>query len=294
MNRRKQKAMNEKPEPSSDTAPYSKATPSSDAALSGKAKSSQGLKSAPKKGCGYRLKAFFALAVLAILAAALIQIFSPLPDLSDPALRTPTSSIDIYEEGGDLYFLPEGSENAALGFIMYPGAKVPKEAYSYLGRAVAEAGYPAVLLDVRLGFAIFDAQAASRSITALPGVRKWVLAGHSLGGVTASGFAKQHQDIVDGIVFLASYPAASGSLAETRIRVLSVSASNDMLATQDKIGKAGTLLPDSANYVRIAGGNHAQFGDYGTQKGDGAAEIPPSRQQRSVVESVLALLASLR
>jgi len=177
---------------------------------------------------------------------------------------------------------------------MYPGAKVPKEAYSYLGRAVAEAGYPAVLLDVRLGFAIFDAQAASRPITALPGIRKWVLAGHSLGGVAASGFAKKHQDQVSGIVFLGSYPSASGSLAETRIRVLSISASNDMLATQEKIGKARPLLPDSANYIGIAGGNHAQFGDYGTQKGDGAAEIPPSRQQRSVAESVLALLASLR
>jgi len=288
MIRRKQTRSNEKPEPSSDAAPSGKVAPS------GKAESSEDSKSAPKKGCGRRLKVFFALAISAILVAGLIQMFSPLPDRSDPALRTPTSSMDIYEEGEDLYFLPAGSEDAALGFILYPGAKVPKEAYSYLGRAVAEAGYPAVLLGVRLGFAIFDTKAASRSMAALPGVRKWVLAGHSLGGVAASDFARKHQDLVDGIVFLGSYPSASGSLAETRIRVLSISATNDMLATQEKIGKARTLLPDSTSYVRIAGGNHAQFGDYGTQKGDGAAEIPPSRQQRSVMESVLTLLASLQ
>lgn len=292
--------MSEAPEPPSEAARSDKAAPSgkapssNDTASSSKATSPHTAAPARKKGCGSRVKALSFIALFAILTVSLLQFFSPLPDRSDPSSRTSSSLMNIYTEGGDLYFLPRGSEDAPLGFILYPGAKVPKEAYSYLGRAVAEAGYPAALLDVRLGFAIFDSEAASRPIAALPGIKKWVLAGHSLGGVAASSFAKTHQDIVGGIVFLGSYPSTGGSLSRTRVRALSVSASNDMLATQEKIDAAKALLPDSTSYVRISGGNHAQFGEYGTQKGDGAADIPPSRQQQSVVDSVLALLASLR
>ncbi|MFA5851635.1 MAG: alpha/beta family hydrolase, partial [Spirochaetales bacterium] len=160
--------------------------------------------------------------------------------------------------------------------------------------SVAEAGYPAVLLSVPLGFAIFNPSAASRPIASLPGVRKWVLAGHSLGGVAASLYAREHQDIIAGIVYLGSYPPGGGSLAGTKIKALSLSGTNDMLATAEKIDKAKPLLPESVRYVVIQGGNHAQFGDYGPQRGDGVAEITPRLQQSIVVESVLALLASMQ
>ena len=241
-----------------------------------------------------RVRAFITLVLLAILIISAIQMFSKFPDMSDPVLRVSTSAVDVHSDGKDIYFMPHGAENASLGFIMYPGAKVPKEAYSYLARSLAEAGYPAVLLDAPLGFAIFDVGAASRPAATLPGIRTWVLAGHSLGGVAAALFAKKHLDIVSGIVFLASYPPGGGSLAEARLQVLSISASNDMLATREKIEKARRLLPESTRYVRISGGNHALFGDYGSQRGDGAAEITSGRQQGVVVDSVLALLASLQ
>lgn len=211
-----------------------------------------------------RVRAFITLVLLAILIISAIQMFSKFPDMSDPVLRVSTSAVDVHSDGKDIYFMPHGAENASLGFIMYPGAKVPKEAYSYLARSLAEAGYPAVLLDAPLG------------------------------GVAAALFAKKHLDIVSGIVFLASYPPGGGSLAEARLQVLSISASNDMLATREKIEKARRLLPESTRYVRISGGNHALFGDYGSQRGDGAAEITSGRQQGVVVDSVLALLASLQ
>jgi len=235
------------------------------------------------------------MAVLVVLAAvAVLQYFSPLRDRSDPALRASTTDLHVYAEQGDLYFIPQKPATASTGFIFYPGAKVPKEAYSYLARAVAQSGYPAVLVGVPLGFAIFGSESASRPIAALPEVKKWVLGGHSLGGVAAALFAKKHQDIVTGIVFLASYPPGGTSLADTRIQALSISASNDMLATREKIAKATPLLPESTRYFVVDGGNHAQFGDYGTQRGDGVAEITPGRQQAETSASVLAFLAIFR
>ena len=251
-------------------------------------------KASGRKRSSSFVKIFVAAASFVFLGLVLVQTLSKQPNRSDPALRISSSSVSVYAQGGDLYFIPQGRETASTGFIMYPGAKVPKEAYSYLTRSVAEAGYPAVLIDVPLGYAIFNPNAASRPVAALPNVKRWVLAGHSLGGVAAALYAKKHQNIVAGIVFLGSYPPGGGSLASTKIQALSVAGQNDMLATKEKIEKAAPLLPESTKYISIPGGNHAQFGDYGPQRGDGAAEIPSGDQQRLVVDSVLAFLASLQ
>lgn len=213
-----------------------------------------------------------------------------LPDLSDPQLKRSSETVEVEKIGNDLYFIPK-VDKKPLGFIFYPGAKVPEGAYSYLARAVAEAGYPSVLLKMPLGYAIFDTKAAARAVRQLSDVNEWVVSGHSLGGVAAAMFARDNLNIVKGIVFLASYPAGGSSLANTEMRVLSISASNDMLATAEKIEKAKPLLPPHAEYQVIQGGNHAQFGTYGVQKGDGVAEIPAGLQLSAVIESVLAFLA---
>ncbi len=243
---------------------------------------------------GFRLRNIPIIALVLLLAVAALQVFSPATDHSDPSLRTSTADLRVYAEKGDLYFIPQKPDAASMGFVFYPGAKVPKEAYSYLARAVAQAGYPAVLVDLPLGFALFGVESAARPAAALPEVKTWVVGGHSLGGVAAALYARKHQDLVAGIVFLASYPPGGSSLANTKIRALSISASNDMLTTREKIAKSRPLLPESTRYLVIDGGNHAQFGDYGRQRGDGAAEIPPSLQQRETAESVSAFLASLR
>jgi hypothetical protein len=62
------------------------------------------------------------------------------------------------------------------------------------------------------------------------------------------------------------------------------------LATPAKIAAAGDRLPAGSRYVEIAGGNHAQFGEYGPQSGDGAAEIPGPAQRKAVVDEALGLL----
>lgn len=253
-----------------------------------------GAASPPRSGGRSRLKGFFIAVFIILLAVVALQMFLPAKDRSDPVLRASTADIHVYAEKGDLYFIPLKPDAPPFGFILYPGAKVPKEAYSYLARAIAQAGYPAVLVGVPLGFAIFGTESASRPIAALPDVKKWVIGGHSLGGVAAALYAKKHQDLVVGIVFLASYPPGGASLADTRIQALSISASNDMQATREKIAKAKPLLPESASYMVVDGGNHAQFGDYGPQRGDGAAEIAPSRQQMETADSVLAFLANFK
>lgn len=74
------------------------------------------------------------------------------------------------------------------------------------------------------------------------------------------------------------------------IPVVSISASNDGLATPAKIEESRSLLPADTQFVVIQGGNHAQFGSYGAQPGDGTASIPPETQWAQTVQATVDLL----
>lgn len=50
-------------------------------------------------------------------------------------------------------------------------------------------------------------------------------------------------------------------------------------------------LDNAENVVEIDGGNHAQFGNYGPQKGDLPAAISPQEQQAQTVAAISAFLA---
>jgi len=52
----------------------------------------------------------------------------------------------------------------------------------------------------------------------------------------------------------------------------------------DKIVAGRELMPQDYKEVCIEGGNHAQFGSYGAQKGDGTAAIPAEEQWARTVE----------
>jgi hypothetical protein len=52
-------------------------------------------------------------------------------------------------------------------------------------------------------------------------------------------------------------------------------------------------LPPGSELVVIDGGNHAGFGHYGPQAGDGTATIDREEQQRQTAETLLAFVRSL-
>ena len=70
---------------------------------------------------------------------------------------------------------------------------------------------------------------------------------------------------------------------------MSIAAENDGLTKLDTIAESAALLPDTARFEIIEGANHAAFGDYGPQSGDGERSIT-SEQMR---EQLTALLVEL-
>jgi pimeloyl-ACP methyl ester carboxylesterase len=206
------------------------------------------------------------------------------------ALAALESDSQVTVTTGDfITFTPANQRPASVGFIFYPGGRVDVRSYAAPLREIAAQGYLVVLIPVRLNLAFFDINAAEPALAAHPEIQQWVIGGHSLGGVAAALFAKEHPEI-SGLVFWASYPA-DDTLKNTNLRVLSIYGTLDMAGTGAFLEK-DFLMPSNTQYIVIEGGNHAQFGDYGLQPGDNEATISRDEQQMQVVAAVVQFLAS--
>jgi len=196
-------------------------------------------------------------------------------------------------EGNWLVFQP-ANRQPETGFIFYPGGRVDARAYAPSARQIAAQGYLVIIVPMPLNLAVLDPGAAADVITAYPEVQHWAVGGHSLGGAMAANFARHNPDKIQGLVLWAAYPASSDNLSVSSLRVISIYATLDGLSTGEKIDASRALLPQTAIWTSIQGGNHAQFGWYGEQAGDNAATISRPEQQAQVIQATTQFLSSLR
>ncbi|MBO4358664.1 MAG: alpha/beta hydrolase, partial [Erysipelotrichaceae bacterium] len=74
---------------------------------------------------------------------------------------------------------------------------------------------------------------------------------------------------------------------DDHLMVISIYGSEDEVLNMDKILEGRQYV--TGRYVEyvIEGGNHAQFGNYGMQKGDGTASISAEYQQEQTVDIII-------
>ena len=116
----------------------------------------------------------------------------------------------------------------------------------------------------------------------------WYLSGHSLGGAMTASYASGHLESLNGLVLLAAYPTKS--LKSDSFSVLSLYGSEDGVLDMEKVEEGNSFMPADYAEICIEGGNHAQFGNYGEQKGDHAADISREEQQAQTVEAILNMM----
>ena len=185
------------------------------------------------------------------------------------------------------YLFDGPGEDTAL--IFYPGAKVEAIAYAPLMKKLAAANIDCFLLEMPLRFAFFGINRADTVMETYGGdYRHWYIAGHSLGGVAAANYVAKHEDRFDGLILLASYTATD--LSGLDIKTVNIYGTEDGVLNREKLNESYALMPENSRAVQITGGNHAQFGDYGVQKGDGEAQISADEQQNQTVEGILDLI----
>ena len=199
----------------------------------------------------------------------------------------PAVDVAMESEGARVYQTDYGwrfdgpSEDAAL--IFYPGAKVEATAYVPLMQKMAAAGLDACLVKMPLRLAIFDIGAADR-VMAAHDYPHWFIGGHSLGGAMAAEYAAKCPDRLDGLILLAAYPAKP---LPDHLKTVTIYGSEDGVLNMKKVAEGAKYMPENHMEFVIQGGNHAQFGDYGEQKGDEKAAISAQEQQHQAEELIL-------
>lgn len=198
-------------------------------------------------------------------------------------------AVEVTDEGRALVLSPARGAGRDVGLVFIPGGKVEAEAYvARLAGVVADQGLTVVITRPWLNLAFLDPRGLDSFTPLAPDVEAWIVGGHSLGGVRACMLA----DDADALVLFASYCAAD--LSQSGLPVLSVAGSEDGLSTPADIAEAAHLLPRAAEFVEVPGANHASFGDYGRQAGDGRASITDEEMSATITHLLAGLVAQLR
>jgi hypothetical protein len=207
------------------------------------------------------------------------------------AMQT-SDGIQFENVDGWLVFQPLDS-TPYIGLIFYPGGRVDPRAYAPHARDIAGHGLTVVIVPMPLNLAFFGLNRADQVMAAFPDIEIWAVGGHSLGGAMAAEYVRTNPEQVSGLVLWASYPGENNDLSAVDLPILSVYASQDGLATLDDIADSRARLPLNTTFVEISGGNHAGFGWYGPQNGDGQATLSKPEQQELIVQATAEFLAAL-
>ena len=189
-----------------------------------------------------------------------------------------SNDVTVVKKKGYYFFDGKGSNSA---IIFYPGAKVEYTSYAPLMYELAESGIDTFLVDMPFNIAFFGSNKASTIISDYS-YESFFISGHSLGGTVASIYASNNKDKIDGVILLASYSTKSLD----GLDVLSIYGSNDGVLNKKKYEENKKNLPNNFKEVVIEGGNHANFANYGSQKGDKVATIGKQEQQKLTIEAI--------
>lgn len=228
-----------------------------------------------KKNGWMKLLIIFAAVVLVVAGAFFIYVFQ--------YYKADASALEVYKANSDSIvvkkdytcFYPDKDKDLKKAYIFYPGGKVEETAYAPILEKLAREGLTCILIKMPYRLAVLDINAADSVFKDFPEIEWWYIGGHSLGGAMAGSYAAKHTDKLDGMILLAAYPAA-----KTDIPALILYGSEDKVLKREKL-KGLTGLQE------ITGGNHAQFGNYGTQAGDGTAFISSEEQQYFAVKAIM-------
>ena len=216
---------------------------------------------------------------------------------SDAASLSVTVSVE--DAGGRVVVArpAAGTPRQPVLVVIYPGGLVRPQAYEWLARRLAGAGYLSVIPEFAFDLAVTQAGRASAVIARYGDGMQVVLAGHSLGGAMAAQYLademKAGRTPVAGLVLMGAYPPDGASLAALPIKALSLQGEHDQVAAAAKVEAGMALLPPGSRRVVIPGSVHSFFGRYGPQAGDGTPTVSRAAAEADITEAFQGLLVGL-
>jgi hypothetical protein len=208
---------------------------------------------------------------LAVLAAAALAVtawyqwvylvprFSPADPIALDALR---SDREVEVSAGRWIVMRPSGGIRDTGLVFYPGGQVAAEGYAEPLHRIAAAGYLVVLVPMPFDLAVLAPNRAAAVIEEFPQVRRWVVAGHSLGGAMAARFVYSHPDHAAGLLLWDGYPADSDDLSAAALPVRQLVRVRADGHIPEAYEKTRHLLPAATQVVTLPGGTHMNYGRF--------------------------------
>lgn len=215
----------------------------------------------------------------------------------DDRLLESSPSMAVTTHSDMLTFMPSTVDASAPALVFVPGGAVDPHAYVPLVRRIADSGVPTALVRLPWRMAFSEtAQAETwsrvlRAHTHLGASRPLVLAGHSRGAALSGGFAWSHGASLAGLIMIGTTHPRDHDLSRLSTPILKIAATRDCVADLEATQANARNLPSSTTWTVIEGGNHAQFGYYGSQLGDCSATITREDQQAQTLDAIVGWLA---
>lgn len=206
-----------------------------------------------------------------------------------------TADAGVAVEAGDVVRFTPRAGARDVGLVWVAGCLVAPQAYAPLAHAVAARGYPVVVYGLPWRCAPLPVHRARvdadlRRLLGAAGPSRWVLGGHSKGAVFVSQIAASPPASLRGVIIAGSTHPRDVDVSDSSLAITKIVATLDGIAPMAVSESRRALLPATVDWRRIEGGNHSQFGWYGTQLGDGTATISREQQQEQLLSAVLDVL----
>ncbi|CAN0097507.1 unnamed protein product, partial [Heterosigma akashiwo] len=206
--------------------------------------------------------------------------------------------------------------SAKIGVLFYGGALVDPRSYSPIAKSLSEKyGFAVAIPVFSKDLATIGPKCQTGRVelaaAAFPGVEKWVLGGHSMGGIAAqfdlfTAVSRNQAEHIGGLFLLGSYvqekddvdsSCGQVDLSMFDLPAAAVTASNDRVVDRTGWEKGKKYLPaNNTFYLHILGGNHSQFGSYDTSGRyaalgdygvDGNATVPELVQRALSIDAIV-------
>ena len=221
------------------------------------------------------------LAVMAVFAIYYVNDYYHAEKTATDCLNA-SDNVSVVKSSNGLLLDGPGNDTA---LIFYPGAKVEYTSYAPLFKNLSSQGIDCYLVEMPLNLAILGQNSAEEIIDS-GNYSHYFISGHSLGGSMAASYVNSTNN-TDGLILFAAYPTG-----EIEKPVLSIYGSEDKVLNMEKYNESLAFM-DNLTELIIKGGNHAQFGYYGNQSGDGIAGITAESQQNACVNEIIEFIRGI-
>ena len=211
------------------------------------------------------------------------------------AAMVPDANVAIVT-GDTMVFRPKAAA-PRTGMLLIPGALCDPQGYAPVLHRIAAAGFLVVVVRQPLDMAVFSTLANSdwpiEVQNQFPEIKRWVLAGHSMGASMAGQFVHDYPTAMNALIMWDGYPPEStGDLSQARIPVWHIHRATPDGKPPESFTARRKLFPANSHWVPIAGGIHMYFGSFdgGIYREQWPASISRDAQHDQLVAATVAAL----